>query len=382
MNQGEPSVDDGRGLAVFSVVTSASPASRTRIEAATSEGVQPPKTLTDGCMPARERIPLVFHRSLPAAVCKEAASCEWIADIGCGLHLVSLADVSQKNLVTVRPEEAKTLYTANGPIVANQRVSFDLPELGLRGLQATVLPETPKVLTIGGLTMDAGCHFIWRANRNPVIILPTGQKIECEVHGRIPYVRTGMPALPAVEKDGAAPESRPAALDVVPALPPGESPPFLLPAGLPPADAIAEIAEVDDRLDESSEVDGPAIGADDVNKHDWKAEALSLEHLLTHTPKNPYCDVCQRAKVQRVQCRRHRLRGPAPENFGEQCTADHVVAYSERSQGITGDRSALVIGDRATGWFQGMPITGKGTADTHEALLAFADAYGRATPLS
>ena len=31
-----------------------------------------------------------------------------------------------------------------------------------------------------------------------------------------------------------------------------------------------------------------------------------------------------------------------------------------------------MIGDRATGWFQGMPITGKGTADTHEALLAFA----------
>ena len=147
----------------------ASSASRACTDAATAQGVSRPAPLANGCTPAHQRIPLVFQRSLPAAVCKEAASCEWVADTGCGFHLVSLSDVTNENLVTIKPEEAQTLYTANGPIVANKRVSFDLPEFGLRGLQATVLPETPRVLTIGGLIMDAGCHFIWRAKKLSLI---------------------------------------------------------------------------------------------------------------------------------------------------------------------------------------------------------------------
>jgi hypothetical protein len=108
-------------------------------------------------MPARERIPLVFQRSLPAAVCKEAASCEWIADTGCGFHLVSLADVSEKNLVTVGPEEAKTLFIANGPIVANQRVQllWHHPErVGLRRL-AQLRVWIPNV-EHGGIGGDGG----------------------------------------------------------------------------------------------------------------------------------------------------------------------------------------------------------------------------------
>ena len=32
---------------------------------------------------------------------------------------------------------------------------------------------------------------------------------------------------------------------------------------------------------------------------DLKAEAKSITHLLTHMPMNPYCEVCQRAKMSR-----------------------------------------------------------------------------------
>ncbi len=30
---------------------------------------------------------------------------------------------------------------------------------------------------------------------------------------------------------------------------------------------------------------------------------LSREHMMTHLPKNPYCDVCSKAKMQRKQKR-------------------------------------------------------------------------------
>ena len=31
---------------------------------------------------------------------------------------------------------------------------------------------------------------------------------------------------------------------------------------------------------------------------DLKEEAKSIRHLMTHLPKNPYCDACQRAKIE------------------------------------------------------------------------------------
>ena len=61
-----------------------------------------------------------------------------------------------------------------------------------------------------------------------------------------------------------------------------------------------------------------------------------------------------------------------PAKFGDQITADHIIAHSERSQGSTGDCAAVVYGDRATGWFDGIPIASKTTVDTSSALRHFA----------
>ena len=50
----------------------------------------------------------------------------------------------------------------------------------------------------------------------------------------------------------------------------------------------------------------PPAEADDVlaervaKKRDLKAEALAPEHLMTHFPKNPYCEVCSGTKVRRI----------------------------------------------------------------------------------
>ena len=46
------------------------------------------------------------------------------------------------------------MMTANGEVEAPERVKFSLPELSLVGQHATILPSTPRVLTVGGLCVD------------------------------------------------------------------------------------------------------------------------------------------------------------------------------------------------------------------------------------
>ena len=75
-------------------------------------------------------------------------------------------------------------------------------------------------------------------------------------------------------------------------------------------------------------------------RRDIKAKAKSITHLLTHMPMNPYCEACQRAKMQRRPARRH---DPPPESerpkkFGDLVNADYIVAQSEESMGLTGQR--------------------------------------------
>ena len=48
---------------------------------------------------------------------------------------------------------------------------------------------------------------------------------------------------------------------------------------------------VEDKPDEK------ATNLKDESAEALKAEAKSINHLLTHMPKNPYCDACMRAKM-------------------------------------------------------------------------------------
>ena len=50
---------------------------------------------------------------------------------------------------------------------------------------------------------------------------------------------------------------------------------------------------------------------------------------------------------------------PAPAKFGDQVTADHIVAYAGNSMGVTGRQAAVVFWDRSTGYFDGFPLIGK-----------------------
>ena len=77
---------------------------------------------------------------------------------------------------------------------------------------------------------------------------------------------------------------------------------------------------------------------------DLRREALSINHLVTHVPTNPYCEACRVAKMQRRPHRRGGMRGvprEVPGRFGDEGTAGHIIVKVAHSQGIHGSRPAL-----------------------------------------
>jgi hypothetical protein len=362
---------------------------------------------------------VITHLGRVVAVCTQSGVL-WIADTGCGYHLVPECDVTRGKSIIVDNPGATRLHTANGEIDASECVKFSVSEIKLKKQLATILPETPRVLSVGALCMDELADFFWPAGGTPYFTLSDGTVVHCEVHGRVPYLRTSSfaassgpsvsaKALPLVAPPCQAqplaleaPASMNLASDVLRTGPTSESacpgiedqaPPSPPPAPYANAFLRAEAAEVDDvhvapepppvLLEPELVAEGGAPPLEDVvivpaNEHlerARKAEATSLRHLMTHHPKNSYCPTCCIAKCQRAPHRRKHHKywkgRPRPAAFGDEITADHIVAYSVRSQGITGHQAAVVFGDRATGWFDGFPIHGKTAPDTSDALRRF-----------
>ena len=122
-------------------------------------------------------------------------------------------------------------------------------------------------------------------------------------------------------------------------------------------------------------MDGEKVEKNRHGVKDLKAEALTLQHLMTHTPKNPWCPVCQVAKMQKRPHKR-RVKGISldksePVQFCRMVTADHVVSQSDLSMGVTGDKDALVIGCKSTQYFDGFPDNSRDHVASMRALNEF-----------
>ena len=112
---------------------------------------------------------------------------------------------------------------------------------------------------------------------------------------------------------------------------------------------------------------------------DLKAEAAATPHLLTHTPFNIHCEACRVAKATRRPARRQQ-HGPAevPMAFGDLVNADYIVAQSEESMGLTGERDALVIVDRAEpNYMDCYPLMSRTAGDAYGALSEY---FGQVVP--
>ncbi len=62
---------------------------------------------------------------------------------------------------------------------------------------------------------------------------------------------------------------------------------------------------------------------------------------------------------------------PDAKTFGDLVTCDHVVTQSTADTSVDGDRTALVIQDRATRWLECHPRASKTAEDAKAALQHF-----------
>ena len=73
-----------------------------------------------------------------------------------------------------------------------------------------------------------------------------------------------------------------------------------------------------------------------------REEANSLYHLLTHKPKNPFCESCRRAKMKEKRKYSGSYRNTTTR-WGQLVTGDHIVSTQDNMLGIDGNRYILVM---------------------------------------
>ena len=217
--------------------------------------------------------------------------------------------------------------------------------------------------------MELGFDFHWPAYTPPIITLPDGvTKVHTVVMNYCPYVEEdGGVVCPlnsaAVGSTSTSSSSRD--------LPRDES-------HSQPVTEKTEMAEgatglAPGRTDEINEtIEDRKVDLDNIPL--MKIEATSVYHMLTHSPKNPYCPACQRSKIQRKSNKRRKTpiaeRYDAKE-FGDVITGDHIFTMSQIDKSIDGKKDAVVLYDLATGYLGCFPTGSKSGEETVQALQNF-----------
>ena len=131
-----------------------------------------------------------------------------------------------------------------------------------------------------------------------------------------------------------------------------------------------EAIEEDDADDRDLEVDVVGGSSRMVRRGTLKAEAKTIQRLLTHRYKNPYCELCIRAKKRHFKTQRGAFKRKL-EAFGDLVTFGFIDTQRIMDQGIHTDREIFVIRDRYTGIFWAYPSMEKYTVDVIKSVNHF-----------
>ena len=95
--------------------------------------------------------------------------------------------------------------------------------------------------------------------------------------------------------------------------------------------------------------------------------------------ENKYCPSCIKAKLTRKPARRARGSGSriTVEKFGDLVCADHIISMSEAAAGLTGEKDALLIVDKHSGYLDVFPLMTKSAVYASSAFLEY---FGNTIP--
>ena len=250
-----------------------------------------------------------------------------------------------------------------------------------------LLESTPPVMSVGMKCMDEAYDFIWKAGKEPYFQKPDGVRIKLTVRDYVPYVpskiKKAMPcksrSRPIVDAGIRAEASSSSNSSSSTSFTP--TTPLALPAEVatgsddaggdddgsrrreeeasrkaePPSVADRKVEPPtddsnpsDDALDD--QVPAPLVAERGRGEALLKREAQSIAHLMTHIPKNEFCDVCRKAKMIKYPSRaRGGSRQIKAESFGDHVTGDFLITAKGEEAGGEDEGIGLALKDVFSG---------------------------------
>jgi len=112
-----------------------------------------------------------------------------LADTGCPADLIGLNDMTAGDIERIETAAEPICFsTANGPVWASSTLPLQGMAL-MEEINPYVMEQTPAVLSIGRRCMLHGYSFHWPSAKSPYFIKPGGEKIVCDVHSYVPYLK-------------------------------------------------------------------------------------------------------------------------------------------------------------------------------------------------
>ena len=143
-----------------------------------------------------------------------------------------------------------------------------------------------------------------------------------------------------------------------------------LPEGMIASITLFALPEGEEEALADSDVEPLSVPKSKKDEASLRAEAASIEHQLTHRPKNPSCPVC--AKMLAPQARR---KGGSStfhsKAFGDHITVDHIITRDAKDYGFQDETVAHVVKDVFSKFRYVYPSASKSGEQCHEDMLHF-----------
>ncbi len=101
-----------------------------------------------------------------------------------------------------------------------------------------------------------------------------------------------------------------------------------------------------------------------------RIEPQSMEHKLSHLPKNPFCQSCTMGKMKETYSKRRTFKRELTE-WGEIITCDHVYSASAQALGLNGETETFVIKDLYSGLLHTFPVASKAATRVVHCIQQF-----------
>eukprot|EP00435_Cladocopium_sp_Y103_P071759 s497_g38.t1 len=335
---------------------------------------------------------------------------EWALDSGAGEDLSSVGAFCNQGVPAEWVESFSTVSsspltfeTGGGAKASTNTVGFVGDKAG-EGM-VYMLKNCPYVRSLGKL-IQKGFSFFWGPDHEPTLVPPdvpfnvSCETSQCHVAERVdhcvPIFREtisftyGMPAasssvepssLPAFDAEAPRGDSVGVVVDG------NETPNIDGEVRLVPDDVLLNPPEgpIGGDMHQSKDSAGSINPAPDPDssKFESKNPKVPVDHLLTHLPSHPNCDVCREAKLRAKAHRRFPNQNSsireariieAPTKFLQRVCVDHLES-AELS--FRGEQYALVCVDQFTGAFMAYPSKSKSQSAVELALRHFIGDHGK-----